>query len=298
MERRPGGVWKNDGSGWVAPTGIDSRGATFKSDQNANLAHVTKKYGRFMKGDYIAHHIWDELYKALNALVWTKKALTWTNAHNGVSGEPNRWLYSETGGGGDFLAEPLQKFYWNNADEGAVYWAEKRWNELGGPSPSGGTLNSIAPHCTYAGVCTPDVRTSQYTYSANLDRAWAYGTIGSSAVSNLMAHSLDWYVYMGIDSDNPVASTNEPTLAEFDNNGDDDGGSFQYRKWTKYDSSGPSNTTQYISNACGNQNFGLPDRCTEPPQSSGVTTSVRGYYALDGCAIIKWDVTNGFKYYA
>lgn len=78
LERRPGGVWQNSGSGWIVPTGTDIRGASFKDDQNANLPHVTKKYGRFMKGDYVCYHLWDELYRAINALQWTKRDISWS----------------------------------------------------------------------------------------------------------------------------------------------------------------------------------------------------------------------------
>jgi len=307
LEDRPGKVWKSSGSGWIVPTGIDSRsGKAFRSDQVGSLPHVVKKYGRAMKGDYVNYYLFRELYKGLNALVWTKTSFSWTNASDGVSGEPNTWTYSRTGGGGEFLTEEIPHYYWDYGTSGTVYWTEKRWNELGYAGPTDGSINSLAPHCYYGGSATPaliydpdtDTESSGHIYTSNADQAWAYGSISSNTISKSLAHSLDWYVFAGINSSNNNQSTGgDNNSYDFDNNGDDNGGAFQYRKWTKYDSSGPSFDTDYVSEICGGETFTLPNVCDEPADLDVATSSLRGYYILDKTAIIKWDVANGFKFY-
>lgn len=311
IEKRPGGVWKysagigsmsseeadevsssalseytlNDNA-WVAPTGYDSRGANFKSNQNNNLAHVTKKYGRFMKGDYVARHLWNEVCSGINVLKYTKIDFDWTN-----KGEPNQWKYNK----GVSAFELIPHYVWDDGtDAGTVYWTNEKWSLGSGYGVLG---ENKRPYAIYTGMSSPSMFSPpDHEFTSNADTTWSYGKIASGVINGLYNHEVEWFVYSEITGDAVDEGHTEYENNVFDNNGDDDGGAFQYRRWTRYDTSGPDNNTGYHSDACGNTSFLMPNECPEPDKVSGLFTSRQGYYVTNECAIIKWDVANGFDF--
>lgn len=317
VEKKPGGVWKysagvdsmsieevdeisssavsdytlNDNA-WIVPTGYDSRGAYFETNQNNNLAHVRKAYGRFMKGDYVAQHLWNEVASGINTLKYTKKDFSWTN-----KGEPNQWKYEK----GVLFDEILPHYVWDDGSpSGAVYWLDHRWT-LGSGNGVGGDGDPPFSYCTGTSEPVvyedpPGTEVSGYMYSTSADTTWAYGKIASGTLTNLYNHEVEWFAYAEITGEAVDEGHTELEHNVFDDNGDDDGGLFQYKRWTRYDTSGPDNNTGYHSDACGNTDFSQPAQCPEPDATSGVFTSRRGYYITNKCAVIKWDVTNGLDF--
>lgn len=283
IENRPGGVWKYDSAttSWVVPTGTDTRtgGRPFKDDQNANLPTVTKRYGKMMKGDYVNKTLFEELYAVINTLVWTKTTGGWTSRYVATSGE-NNFRNSE----------------WPEGIPGSA--ADPDWTTAKGeaetlfldPSASG-ELDGLAPRAQSAGFRMDDYGD---IYFASYYRNYAYLRVQN--LNPILSKDIDYFSYGYIDSSDSTPSGSGPEYRAFDDNGD----IVEYHKWKLFNSKSAGYSDTITSDKFGSiskpDDTPSPDIILTPPPYS--SHSYTGYYVGDKCAIVKWNVTNGFKYYA
>lgn len=72
-----GAVYLRSGGKWIKPTGTDQRtGREFPDDPKKIPPDTIRRYGLFMKGDYISDHLISDMDAVLNQLRWTKHETT------------------------------------------------------------------------------------------------------------------------------------------------------------------------------------------------------------------------------
>ena len=75
-ELSPGDVYTWSGTARQAVTGTDHAGYEL-------LPAVDVDHGRIKAGDYMGEHVYQQLYAAINALVWTKRGASWQTCFDG-----------------------------------------------------------------------------------------------------------------------------------------------------------------------------------------------------------------------
>lgn len=307
-----GTVWKWDGSAWVKPTGADSARlgvltpADFHPDQRENLPSYVKRYGRFMVGDAVTYHLFRELWKFSNVLLHVRWTTVWTyRASSGGASVEN--LVGDSLGGPLGVADspikhdgsfsgPCDNFFQNWDDVVADfewYWTNtKQTFESDGGAPF-----------TY--VVGGGNGQGCYTYMANRRFAWQKT---ANPIVTRQAHDTDFYARAEIDADAHDASSSCPSKYAFDGHG----APLVYRKWALWDTVASSQSAEdYSTASLGSLSHphaipaypgaGFPLYCD--PLGGDVTETwqagcneIFGYAVTDECAVLRWDVTNGFVY--
>lgn len=290
-EARIGFVYERAGGAWAQAADET------KSIPIGRPDHLTR-YGRVRKGDVITSDLLTELYNAINELVWTKTSFGWTSKGNGVDDEDNEWA----------LASPpldTEIYYLAFGDLQSV--VNTQWDD-----GSGFTDNGVAPRAfsyTYGGwvedIDAPGTYIWVYWFLPSLGgssgtsagRRYAYAQIDDNTLATILAHEVDFYAFAGINAINTAADATVPDIYTFDANGDD----VLYRKYSLWDTIGPSNDSGHISAALGNTALPQPNWAATPTANNyptGSDATFKGYDVLNWAAVVRWDVSGGFTYVA
>lgn len=269
-----GGVWKWQASSskWVKPTGADTArlGITtakdFHANQAENLPDFHKRYGKFTLGDAVCSGVFDELYKCLNVLVWTKVNVGWDSASSS-GGTPE--LNHKFGGSGGQTSS-----FSDERDHGKANYTTQPATTAGGPPFVAAQAGNYGdPDCT------------GYT----IERQYAYPYTADPECTR-RAHSVSFLVY----AVQWIGGIGAP--AEWDAEGDD----VIQDHWSEVGGAGPLTTAgptygpKVGSLAMPDD---VPDPCPGGPTCTN-TSDTQGYQITDQAAILKWNVSGGFVYVA
>jgi hypothetical protein len=317
LEHDTGGVWKWDGTKWIVPTGNDPRGAPWHDDGTENLPHKVKRYGRLVKGDYIAIHLFDELYRAINLLRWTRSGLGWSNRYDefnaktaqGVEAPNLSHTYCEgfcvytTEADAVAAANAQHDYGWTNVPPGGyvplAYWFKDTTARPWKISGNSGFASFIDGTRDWGAL---------QDWSSSARFGWAK----TSGVPQFMNVAIDFFAFAAITPDDLPAGTfwthSDPydgyhggSMAVFDNNGDDN---LRYRRWSRFAGGVETSTPgeYWADTVLGS--VALPTQAQylspAPFSSSGGelsgTTSVRGYAVTSELTICRWDVNGGMNF--
>lgn len=258
-------------------------------------------YGRARRGDYAPLGFFEELYRAINALTWTKRTFAFD-----PQGEPNR----RTGGGGFARGEPLD--YEQSIDSlidaamnggtvgpdpgelliGAleVYDAattEPYWGTVAG-APRAYALTGHRHDSCHAGHAM-----NVYDIGVGVEGVYSYGLINS--IPAYIAHSVDWMAQGWIDSGNADPSdglTPGPGYGSA-RTYSPQGTGLPFRAFGIFGTSGPEKIEEQYSPQLGSHDHPALEY---PPFSaecdnttpSWESSNFNGYYAALPTAILKW----------
>jgi hypothetical protein len=241
------------------------------------------KYGRQRKLDIVTRDLLNQIRDGILLLrAFQVDAYNWT-----ANGENNQWTP------GSNINDDLYLSSWDDAKS----QAEREWTQtthIPGQTvvAHGIVANGSPPQASYNGsfqcVDTEDGLVDRFT--AGIQRRYAYAQI--SGLATCQSHSVDWYCYTTIDSADSEPSSGPDQKRAFDNEGDDDGGALQWRKWVKWCTSAAATASSFRSEALGNTTPStLPTACVSPnyDHTDGYTSgSYRGYFVKDARAIIRF----------
>jgi hypothetical protein len=285
VEKEIGKTYQWDGAAWQDPSGTDGRtGKVFSGNGYAIEPTYVRRYGKINKRDVDWIGIYNELYTAINNMVWTLKTLSWTS--NDDVNENHPFIDSGFAAGISIS---------NQTEADAAYADIKTYCDGQYASNAPGAENDGTP--PYAGTAMMLESTGS---QADLGRAYAYAR--ATGIAATFAHATDFYVYPTIDAadnDPAAASMTSDPVYIFDDNGDDTG---TFRTWHLWNTEGAGSRNTDLSGALGDTGLTEPAWGSEPYWALGppeVTQTVyRGWYAFDRKAILRWDVGGGFTYVA
>ena len=170
LERETGAVLRWTGMEWAEPTGTDPRGnVPWHANPNENEPHWRRAYGLLHKHDWVGPHLFDELYRTINALAVTAHGCEWSGRKDPKVEERNYQQAAE-GPQGDIEHPPETTTGWTSYGALQGYLEEclnlafsqhyYDWNEDNGPPFSrsqiqgGGTIAEYGDTAgtTYYGV--------------------------------------------------------------------------------------------------------------------------------------------------
>jgi hypothetical protein len=313
--------WQAANSKWVSPVPADAEDnmdvarvgvitpQPFLKKLRNNLPTIVKRYGRMMKGDYCTHKgFFQQLYRAINALVWTLGDAGWNNRLDPDVEEPNfmatssyrqptegeavsyndvRWA-----GGGPWGFNPLTGMPYDLPSAGPV--------EL----PFGGDFydGPLAIDHTAKTKIVTDTGSVFYEYGESVQRENGHGVV--SGLSTLMSSATEWFNYAqiyvpGYLNVPPDEGEQDPNVVtyNFNDNGDD----VLYRRWSSWTTEPPATDAARITT----DKLG-PDVTVRPitpsflepiPDLSFTRGHFSGYMVAKQTVIVKWNVEGGMKYH-
>lgn len=292
-EVSPGTVWQRTAGAWTKPVGVDARSGAaavkFHDNQTENLPTMVKRYGRMMLGDYVLSDApLTEIYTVLNLMVWTKYPVGWTNEFTVSVAENNKnfglfinGAYIPEGGGTAWTTIHTN----TDAD-----WDGHAFTASGDPPVA------------YA-VAQDDLLGDNAT--GNENGVYEYGVINSfpSGDKCPIASAIDWYAHAIIKAGDPDDQHHKVGTTVIDTRFNSNGFNLHFRKYGKYDTTGPATTTRRLSAKLGPN--GKPTWPTQPAWpiinevtgDPGAWTYEAGFLVDAQYAVARWNVAGGFKYF-
>lgn len=293
-ELRPGYVYNWDGAKWVPVTGTTHAGNELKP------AHVST-FGTVMKGDYIAGHVFKQIYDALNALVWTRAEATW-NPFDPLDPPVGDWANVLAYGGTNPSDPPTSEGMWDAFL--ALY--ESQFPS----SPLFVALVSGPPGYSTSGTL---VGTAS-SLIASIRFSW--GTVDPPDFQSLN-RAVDIFCYSmidGGDTEPGETSTTTPpdglnnTFQSFSNyQFDPHGLALNFRAYGKIHGFAASDDDKFYTGIVPPGGYVAPvdkphEYGSEPNEFGGTNffhgSAYVGFHIRDSVAIVKWNVPGGFTYTA
>lgn len=271
-----GTIWQWSGNRWINPV---PDGCVERVPPPTSV----RRYGRFWKGDYLTAALFNELYRAINALRRTKHLASWDSRADDAVPEEN----NDIGFDGDSTMGSLgdDKTHASNRYGGADEGFDPLSEQSGAPYAQG-VLNRFGDR--YPGPSGVE----DISHGAYLRRQYAYPVVtglpqGCALPTSHMSCSVEWYAYSWIDqADHPPGDPlGSGSNYRFDANGDP----VQYHKWTLVASAGAANTPDRKGMKVGS--LSQPDWPLDPSLDSPPwdRSNYAGYWIADQATIAKWN---------
>lgn len=238
-------------------------------------------YGKARRGDYTFLGFYQQIYRAINVLRWTKAAPTWT-----ANGETNQRGASWEGTGGtETWAEikALLETEWNaNAPTGPFTSAP--WAYSIGKNPAenfaGTEMGARYAYAQLSGIPTTFKCAREFF-------AWAET---SPSLYNDGTEVTGPFTDPNGGTHHDPPNTIRVNYANANNEG------LLYRKFKSFSTHGPSNSATQLSFKLGSSNH--PEWCDAPVEipASHYEFKYKGYKVTAEAAILKWDVAGGFTF--
>lgn len=308
----PGGTYKYSGGKWTIPTGVDSRvdGRMFRPTPEENAADWVKSYGHCRKYDYPINSNSDgvlaEIRRALDSMFLTKQAISWVKS---TTDTPEPYLNFSLDGE-DYRTFPrTPQDAWN----GVKAFIDAEYASGVNIATDAGSL--VAPNKNAYTLDVADYNADGTRNQPSTDNEVG-GGIGAetgyariNTIAGFMLSKRQFFMYatfddldsdlgLYIDSDSGFNYTaTDKQFNPFNQH-------IEFRKWVKFDETGPSNSEVDYSNALrdlespGSINFveapfmHLADGSYSAVSEYSVT---QRWWAYDQIALIDWRPGMKFK---
>lgn len=297
-EPKTGEVFLRRSAKWIIPpvTEDDPRAVTpnkWPKDQTSILPQRVKRFGRLNAGDDITRELFNELYRGINALVYTLANFEWNNKGEDNSQDGTALLTP-------MLTYPSPPGLWtdfNAAYSEGVTRANANWDSLG-PSPSATTAAPEADKVTGSAA---------YTFGVAGDAGRISGVTATRIYSYPRLTGLPTNLYTGIDWYAWSEKSSEATPADWPykivNVFEDEGLGLVWQRFASVGSLGAANTATRFGSRVGNPpathpTFLAPEDAfshATGPDTAGMT-NFHGFKITNAKAVIKWNVTGGLSY--
>lgn len=273
-KRRTGTVWDWNGSGWIAPN--------VNRPQNGIAPDIVTSYGKCRKGDYVFTNTFNEIYRCLNVLVWTKTNIGWKSRLDDDVSENNykdalSFVGTDCENYDCDAAKVLGVDCWNTGMCSSYYFDDV-------PSPPF-AVASLGNYCDGVG-------------HAALSRAYGYAEV--TVPTKWCNRDIDFFAYA------TTINGDEYDFACFKNTFSNYGDDVLYNLYSKFATD--SSNTLTVKKLLGSMT--IPAWGTCPPvidfmgdgdpvsdcQLTSFAISTSSYEVTNQYAIVKWDVTGGFVY--
>jgi hypothetical protein len=292
IDQHFGEVYANLDGEWAVSDGIDVRtGSEFPADKKNIQPSVVKRYGRFMKDDYLGAWIFEQINAAIDELQWTLAGFTWTNKgeNNVAAGSRNATNIGE---------------FWGPGQANATYddaWSAAMTYITGEYPPLPVIVavdNQIPYQSIISGAASGGLLSDDNGSVGPLSGDGAYSYVKISGYPTLLSATADFYGWGVVDVDDPdedmAADWPDRVVNDFDPNAT----GLNFRAWGLLDSLSLESDGETIgTEKIGEVVLGVPNfvQPADPLTASGGTgdyTSIvhSGFYILRKTAILKWSM--------